>query len=509
MTLIKIEQTGLTDIGNVRKANEDNFGFIEGKIGPIFTVCDGMGGHVGGATASQIAVKCILEYLSTSDLRVPAVEINNAIVLANQEILETAVANPELKGMGTTCTVMLVINDSIHIGHVGDSRIYLLSNNKLHRISKDHSFVQNLVDSGAISDSEAENHPRKNELTRALGVRSIVEPTTNDNPICPKQGDVFMLCSDGLSGLVNDSDMQNILNQNPQLDSAAQALIMAAKQAGGHDNITVQIARVIESPYKKSLFPDFSPKENLSKTFYQAPYEQEVPIKPKFPRNISKTHWLIYCLIVVSLTSGICLFQILNNKEVAGVAGGATNPNPTEEGTPKGDERGKGGPVVVVFGDNQLLSCDDTLKDGSLMHKVGENQTYDGILNKHKEKYKEAYDFNKGFYENGSKVDGKKTIIAGQKLKWKKKKIVPEVVQAPSNTSAENKAKKADQEKAKVSADQDKADKKEEAKPNAEADKEEKAKPNAEADAKPNAEAAGKVIGKSKKGKKKAGNSGK
>ena len=311
MTLIKIEQTGLTDIGNVRKANEDNFGFIEGKIGPIFTVCDGMGGHVGGATASQIAVKCILEYLSTSDLRVPAVEINNAIVLANQEILETAVANPELKGMGTTCTVMLVINDSIHIGHVGDSRIYLLSNNKLHRISKDHSFVQNLVDSGAISDSEAESHPRKNELTRALGVRSMVEPTTNSNPICPKQGDVFMLCSDGLSGLVNDSEMQNILNQNPQLDSAAQALIMAAKQAGGHDNITVQIAKVIESPYKTSLFPDFSPKENLSKTFYQAPYEQETKIKPKFPKNISKTHWLIYCLIVLSLTCGICLFQIL------------------------------------------------------------------------------------------------------------------------------------------------------------------------------------------------------
>jgi serine/threonine protein phosphatase PrpC len=428
MTLIKIEQTGLTDIGNVRKANEDNFGFIEGKIGPIFTVCDGMGGHVGGATASQIAVKCILEYLSTSDLRVPSVEINNAIVLANQEILETAVANPELKGMGTTCTVMLVINDSIHIGHVGDSRIYLLSDNKLHRISKDHSFVQNLVDSGAISDSEAENHPRKNELTRALGVRSMVEPTTNSNPICPKQGDVFMLCSDGLSGLVNDSEMQNILNQNPQLDSAAQALIMAAKQAGGHDNITVQIARVIESPYKKSLFPDFSPKENLSKTFYQAPYEQEVPIKPKFPRNISKAHWLIYCLIVVSLTSGICLYQILNNKEVAGVAGGATNPNPTEEGKPKGRERGKGGPVVVVYGDEQLLSCDDTLKDGYLMHKVGEHQTYDGILNKHKEKYKEAYDFKEGFNENGSKVEGDKNIKAGQKIKWKKKKIVPQIV---------------------------------------------------------------------------------
>ncbi len=427
MTLIKIEQTGLTDIGNVRKANEDTFGFIEGKIGPIFTVCDGMGGHVGGATASQIAVKCILEYLSTSDLRVPSVEINNAIVLANQEILETAVANPELKGMGTTCTVMLVINDSIHIGHVGDSRIYLLSDNKLHRISKDHSFVQNLVDSGAISDSEAENHPRKNELTRALGVRSMVEPTTNSNPICPKQGDVFMLCSDGLSGLVNDSEMQNILNQNPQLDSAAQALIMAAKQAGGHDNITVQIARVIESPYKKSLFPDFSPKENLSKTFYQAPYEQEVPIKPKFPRNISKTHWLIYCLIVLSLTCGICLFQILKDPEIGGTtAGGGANP----EGPKGGDEGGEKGEegTIEYFGDIQRLPCDDTSLDGSLMHTVEKNQTYGGILKKHEEKYKEAYDFKEGFHENGSKVEGDQNIKAGQKIKWKKKKIVPQIV---------------------------------------------------------------------------------
>ena len=436
MTLIKIEQTGLTDIGNVRKANEDNFGFIEGKIGPIFTVCDGMGGHVGGATASQIAVKCILEYLSTSDLRVPAVEINNAIVLANQEILETAVANPELKGMGTTCTVMLVINDSIHIGHVGDSRIYLLSNNKLHRISKDHSFVQNLVDSGAISDSEAESHPRKNELTRALGVRSMVEPTTNDNPICPKQGDLFMLCSDGLSGLVNDSEMQNILNQNPQLDSAAQALIMAAKQAGGHDNITVQIAKVIESPYKTSLFPDFSPKENLSKTFYQAPYEQETKIKPKFPKNISKTHWLIYCLIVLSLTCGICLFQILKDPDGVTTAGGGDKPR-----GPKGGDK----PKKEYYGDIPLLPCDDTLSDGSLRHTVEQGDIYGKILEQHKEHYKHhksEYIFDEVKYDGNpnTNVNIEKLTIT-KKLKWKKKGIVSVGVESPSNTSAQTKGK--------------------------------------------------------------------
>jgi len=443
MTLIKIEQTGLTDIGNVRKANEDNFGFIEGKLGPIFTVCDGMGGHVGGATASQIAVKCILEYLASSDLRVPAVEINNAIVLANQEILETAAANPELKGMGTTCTVMLVVNDSIHIGHVGDSRIYLLSDNKLHRITKDHSFVQNLVDSGAISDSEAESHPRKNELTRALGVRNLVEPTTNSNPIYPKQGDVFMLCSDGLCGLINDSEMQNILNQNPQLDLAAQALIMAAKQAGGHDNITVQVAKITESPYKVSTFPDFSPKENLSKTFYQVPYEPEVKIKAKFPKNISKTHWLVYCLIVLSLTSGIYLYKIWKDKQIEMAdADGGSNPKDPKDG--KGNdkvndregERDKG-ETSVFYEDNDLLSCDSTLSDGSLVHLVAKDEVYGKVLNKHEAHYENDYIFTEVIYEDKTKVN-KNNITRDKKLKWKKNKKAETVVE---KTTEERKAK--------------------------------------------------------------------
>jgi len=189
------------------------------------------------------------------------------------------------------------------------------------------------------------------------------------------------------------------------------------------DNITVQIARVIESPYKKSLFPDFSPKENLSKTFYQAPYQQEVTIKPKFPKNISKTNWLIYCLIVLSLTSGICLYQIWKAQDVYTTAGGGANP----EG-PKGGDEGGEKTKTEYFGDIQLLPCDDTSLDGSLMHTVGENQTYDGILNKHKEKYKEAYDFKECFNEEGGKLDGNKTTKIGQKLKWKKKRIVSEIV---------------------------------------------------------------------------------
>ena len=139
--MIKIEYTGLTDTGLVRKANEDNLGFFESPYAQILTVCDGMGGHVGGATASTIAVNSIVEHLSKSELKSPEIEINNAIVFANHAILQAAAENPDLKNMGTTCTVMVVNSDSIYIGHVGDSRIYLLTKNRLHRITKDHSFV--------------------------------------------------------------------------------------------------------------------------------------------------------------------------------------------------------------------------------------------------------------------------------------------------------------------------------------------------------------------------------
>ena len=215
--------------------------------------------------------------------------------------------------------------------------------------------------------------------------------------------------------------------------------------------------KVIMKATHKNKADRYQSCEEFSKYLYERKtpdIENKTLDNAKFPKTISITYRLVYCLIFLSFASaGTYLFQILNNKEVAVATFGDTNPPPPEDVKGKGDERGKGGPVVVVFGDNQLLSCDDTLKDGSLMHKVGENQTYDGILNKHKEKYKEAYDFKEDFNENGSKVDRNKNIKAGQKIKWKKKKIVPKVVQAPSNTSAEDKAKKAADAKAKTEAD--------------------------------------------------------
>ncbi|MET0634475.1 MAG: Stp1/IreP family PP2C-type Ser/Thr phosphatase [Chitinophagaceae bacterium] len=259
MEKLKAEQAGLSDIGNVRQANEDSFGFLEGPYGSIFSVCDGMGGHVGGATASSLAVKVILEFISTSEVDNPSVTINNALISANQRILEAAEENPELKGMGTTATVLLVQPEAIYLGHVGDSRIYIFSSGELYRLTSDHSFVQTLVDNGAITEEQAETHPRKNELLKALGVNDAIQPTLSQ-PVKPIVGDILMLCTDGLCGLVNDGQMQQVLQSNPSLASAADQLVLAAKQAGGYDNITVQLIKITGSPYKTSEFHSFTHK---------------------------------------------------------------------------------------------------------------------------------------------------------------------------------------------------------------------------------------------------------
>ncbi|MGB1050579.1 MAG: Stp1/IreP family PP2C-type Ser/Thr phosphatase, partial [Chitinophagales bacterium] len=256
-----INFTSHTDIGLKRQANEDNYGTQSTVNGEVFIVCDGMGGHVGGATASKIAVESIASYLNTEYYENIFIALGKAVEFANAQVFGEAQSNPELKGMGTTCTVLIVREHKVYIAHVGDSRIYIQNDGKLKRLTKDHSFVQGLVDKGIIRDSEAEEHPRKNELLQALGVRPEVEVTVAQEAIEPKQGDKFMLCSDGLCGLVNDTDMNQVIQRSPYLETAAKDLIDLAKAAGGNDNITVQLVEVLESPFLESRFIDLSPSE--------------------------------------------------------------------------------------------------------------------------------------------------------------------------------------------------------------------------------------------------------
>ncbi|MDC1194293.1 Stp1/IreP family PP2C-type Ser/Thr phosphatase [Crocinitomicaceae bacterium] len=248
----------ISDVGQVRQANEDFCGDKMTVNGHVIVVCDGMGGHVGGATASKIAVNSIIEFFDKEPSDNIYVGISKAFQFANEQVYGNAIAQPELKGMGTTGTVLVIRDEGCYIGHVGDSRIYIKSDGKLHRLTKDHSFVQGLVDQGIISDDDAESHPKKNQILKALGIGPEVEATVCAAPIQPKPGDTFLLCSDGLNGMIKDPVIEELIDPS-SVQTSAQALIDAANNAGGTDNITASLVCISESSFATSSFKSFNP----------------------------------------------------------------------------------------------------------------------------------------------------------------------------------------------------------------------------------------------------------
>ncbi len=259
---MKYISKSLTNVGKVRSANEDNLGEAVTPNGHLFVVCDGMGGHVGGAQASTIAVNSLIEYFRREVYDNVIQAIDHALSFANEQIYASALSNPDLKGMGTTAVVLLIRGEECFIGHVGDSRIYLRSNGKLNRITKDHSFVQTLVDSGVIDDEDTETHPNKNQILQALGIAPSVRATICPSAILPKASDLFLLCSDGLNGMVNDSDMEQIM-QEDNLLVTSENLITAALNSGGHDNVTASLVLIEESIHVSSRFVHFNPKPKV------------------------------------------------------------------------------------------------------------------------------------------------------------------------------------------------------------------------------------------------------
>lgn len=241
---------GCTDVGRKRQANEDCMGTRTTKNGLVAVVCDGMGGHVGGATASHVAVDAILDFLDNTYLEDPRIAIGEAIDAANRAILQKAAEQPELTGMGSTCVLLLVRDGKVFIGHVGDSRIYLVRNRYIKQLTKDHSFVQMLVDIGKLSPEEAEHHPRKNEITNALGIPSMKPATVLPDAILPEAGDCFVLCSDGLSGMVPDKVIEKVVSRQAEMRTQERAdeLVRLANENGGVDNITVQLVEFSITP---------------------------------------------------------------------------------------------------------------------------------------------------------------------------------------------------------------------------------------------------------------------
>lgn len=241
---------GRTDIGCKRQANEDSMGNFETINGLAAVVCDGMGGHVGGATASRLAVEAIHGFLDGQYYEDPREAIGEAIDAANKAILHQAMIQPELQGMGSTCVLLLVRDSKVYIGHVGDSRVYLIRNRCIKQLTKDHSYVQMLVDMGQLTNEQAEHHPRKNEITNALGIANMKPATVLPDAILPEAGDCFLLCSDGLSGMISDREIERIVSRQSEMGSQERVdyLVQRARDNGGLDNITVEIVEFSITP---------------------------------------------------------------------------------------------------------------------------------------------------------------------------------------------------------------------------------------------------------------------
>ncbi len=234
--VLRYTAAALTDRGRKRPSNEDAFGFsVEHGI---FVVCDGMGGAAAGEIASSVAVDEILRHLTANREAGTALPelAQNAVTAANNAIYSRAQRNPRLSGMGTTLVALVAEERSAWVLNVGDSRCYRLRDNRLEQITMDHSLVEEQVRMGRMSHSEAVRSPLRNVITRALGTQTSVTPDCFD--IQAEPGDVFMLCSDGLTRELADPAIESILRCDLPLDDRCARLIRAAKEAGGHDNIT-------------------------------------------------------------------------------------------------------------------------------------------------------------------------------------------------------------------------------------------------------------------------------
>lgn len=252
---MKLEASAWTDPGPVRDNNEDAF-FVD-EDGGLFVVADGMGGHAAGEVASRIAVETITELLQ-GDLDPDETRLDRqvgdpgdilrerlryAMNQASARIRREALANPPWAGMGTTACVLLIEGEGAHVAHVGDSRIYLWRGGRLSRLTRDHTVVQQEIDAGRLTPDMARRVAHRNYLTQSVGYHGPVEPDTATRPIAP--GDVFMLCSDGVTDPLDDTRLAEIFEEADAPD-LAERLVREAVAAGGEDNITAIVIRVVE-----------------------------------------------------------------------------------------------------------------------------------------------------------------------------------------------------------------------------------------------------------------------
>lgn len=246
---MKTRAFGLTDVGRRRESNQDSL-LVAPERG-LYAVADGMGGHAAGEVASHIAIEALSEVLQDNafgqeevDAGRAAGRLQDAFIEGNQRICDSVVTRGEWRGMGTTIVALVTLKDRAVIGHVGDSRAYLLRNGTLRRLTNDHSWVSEQVRMGLMTDEEAHRHPMRNIVTRALGNRPALDVEINEADVLPS--DVFLLCSDGLNSMLTDREIFETLQEHrsdPEL--ACRRLVDAANKKGGEDNITVIVCSLL------------------------------------------------------------------------------------------------------------------------------------------------------------------------------------------------------------------------------------------------------------------------
>lgn len=279
-----------TDTGRTRRVNEDSMVTFDSPNGRVVAVCDGMGGQNAGDVASQLAVAVIQDILSDNTFSTPEEAITSSVIAANQAILRKASMNDDLQGMGATCVMLIVKDGKVYYGSVGDSRIYYIANGMIRQITKDQSYVQTLVDAGQITQEAAEHHQDKNQITNALGVEGMTPPVIGQMPIIPEPNSTFLLCSDGLSGMINNNTILNTVSRHDlSLNERARMLVEQANEVGGLDNITVQL---IEFPAEDMAMPSM-----------RTPSVSGVIVQPK-KKNHTLSFSLIAALLIIAVAGG-------------------------------------------------------------------------------------------------------------------------------------------------------------------------------------------------------------
>ncbi|HYU56422.1 MAG TPA: Stp1/IreP family PP2C-type Ser/Thr phosphatase, partial [Actinomycetota bacterium] len=275
---MKLSVGAQSDVGRVRERNEDALLLHD----PLYAVADGMGGH----RAGEIAARTAVDTLRGEPLGDGAHALAERVRQANRAVLDTAAGDRALEGMGTTLTAVLLAGDELRIAHVGDSRAYLLRGDAFTQITEDHTLVQRMVRQGRLTPAEAEVHPQRSILTQALGVDPAIEVDELSVPVLP--GDRVLLCTDGLTGMLSQEEIEGTLRETPDPQAAADALVAAAVDAGGIDNVTVLVIDLLDDSGGRPALPPAPEEADEAEEAEEAEPEGETGDEPDDTASVER-----------------------------------------------------------------------------------------------------------------------------------------------------------------------------------------------------------------------------